>query len=49
VTVVFRPDHDVTVGHSLFDPDPLRMRQMLASGIDLDSEMRGYAERTANR
>jgi MOSC domain-containing protein YiiM len=49
VTVLFRPDHDVTVGHSLVDPAPERMARMLASGIDLDPEMRSYAERTADR
>ena len=49
VTVLFRPDHDVTIGHALFDPDPVRMAGMLASGIDLDSEMRSYAERSAGR
>ncbi len=49
VTVIRRPDHDVTVGHALFHPEPVRMAGMLASGIDLDSEMRAYAERTAQR
>lgn len=49
VTVLFRPDHEVTIGHSLFDPAPERMAGMLASGIDLEPEMRTYAERTAAR
>ena len=34
---------------ALFDPDPVRMAGMLASGIDLDSGMRSYAERSAGR
>jgi MOSC domain-containing protein YiiM len=49
VTVLFRPDHDVTVGHSLYGSDPARMAAMLDAGIDLDPEMRRYAERAASR
>ena len=49
VTILRRPDHDVTVGHALYQSDPSRMAGMLASGIDLEPEMRQYAERTAAR
>lgn len=49
VTVLFRPDHDVTIGHSLYDSDPARMAAMLHAGIDLDPEMRRYAELAASR
>ena len=49
MTVLFRPDHDVTIGHSLYDSDPARMAAMLHAGIDLDPEMRRYAELAASR
>lgn len=49
VTILRRPDHQVTVGHALYQPEPSRMAGMLASGIDLEPEMRRYAERTAAR
>jgi MOSC domain-containing protein YiiM len=49
VTILFQPDHDVTVGHALYDPEPVRMATMLAAGIDLDPGMRRYAERAASR
>jgi MOSC domain-containing protein YiiM len=49
VTILFRPDHDVTVAHSLYDPEPARMAAMLDAGIELDPEMHRYAERVASR
>lgn len=49
VSVLFRPDHDVTVSHCALDPAPERMARMLASGIDLRSAMRELAERVSGR
>lgn len=49
VSVLFRPDHEVTVGHCVLNPAPERMARMLASGIDLKPAIRELAERVAGR
>lgn len=54
VTVVRRPDHDVTIGHVVAGRvngghDPDRMRAMLDSGIDFEPEIRALALRTVSR
>jgi MOSC domain-containing protein YiiM len=54
ITVLHRPDHDVTIGHVFTarangGHDPDRMRAMLDSGIDLEPEIRDLARRVASR
>jgi MOSC domain-containing protein YiiM len=49
ITVTFRPDHDVTLGHCAWDPDPRRMARLLDCGIDLKPAMRELAERVSGR
>ncbi len=49
VAVLRRPDHDVTIGHLFTGLDPGRAGRMLASGIDLDSNVRAGAERAVSR
>jgi MOSC domain-containing protein YiiM len=49
VSVLSRPDHDVTVGHCALDPAPERMARMLASGVNLTPAIRQLAERVAGR
>ncbi|MGC4938580.1 MOSC domain-containing protein [Kribbella sp. DT2] len=49
VSVLFQPDHDVSVGDCAFDPSPERMARMLDSGIDLMPAIRELAERVSGR
>jgi MOSC domain-containing protein YiiM len=54
VTVVYRPDHDVSIGHVVLGRvngghDPARMRRLLDSGIDVHPEIRDLALRTLQR
>jgi len=49
VEVLSRPEHDVTIGHMFGDQDPVRMRRMLDSGVDLMDELRETAQRAVAR
>lgn len=49
VTVIHRPEHDVTVGRVFTDPEPATMQALLDSGIDLAGSMREVAVRVADR
>jgi MOSC domain-containing protein YiiM len=49
ITVLSRPVHEVTVGVLFGDQDPVKMRGMLDSGIDLTDELRELALRVAAR
>jgi MOSC domain-containing protein YiiM len=49
VTILSRPEHEVTVGVMFAAQDSARMRGMLDSGVDLMDELRADAERVAAR
>lgn len=49
ITVLRRPAHEVTVGGLFADPDPVRLRGMLDSGIDLDQSVLRLAQRAVQR
>jgi MOSC domain-containing protein YiiM len=49
VTVVSRPEHQVTVGVMFEAQDSAKMQGMLDSGVDLMDELRETAQRVANR
>jgi MOSC domain-containing protein YiiM len=49
VTVVSRPEHEVTVGVMFEAQDSAKMRGMLESGVDLMDELRETAQRVADR
>jgi MOSC domain-containing protein YiiM len=49
IAVSFRPEHDVTLGHCILDPDPERMARLLDCHIDLRPAMRELAERVSGR
>jgi MOSC domain-containing protein YiiM len=49
VTVLSRPDHEVTIGELFGGQDPAKMQEMLGSGVDLMDEIREQAQRVAAR
>ncbi|GAA3131384.1 MOSC domain-containing protein YiiM [Kribbella aluminosa] len=49
IEVIGRPDHEVTVAHMFGDQDPVKLRRMLDSGVDLMGEIRANAQRIAAR
>jgi MOSC domain-containing protein YiiM len=49
VTVLSRPDHEVTIGELFDGQDPAKMQEMLDSGVDLMDEIREQAQRVAAR
>ncbi|WP_328321408.1 MOSC domain-containing protein [Kribbella sp. NBC_00382] len=49
ITIVHRPDHEVTIGHFFGDQNPAKMQAMLDSGVDLWDEIRDTAKRVAAR
>jgi len=49
VTIVHRPDHEVTIGQFFGEQDPAKMQVMLDSGVDLWDEIRDTARRIAAR
>jgi MOSC domain-containing protein YiiM len=49
VTILSRPEHEVTVGVMFAAQDSAKMRAMLDSGVDLMDELRADAERVAAR
>ncbi|MFC0622681.1 MOSC domain-containing protein [Kribbella deserti] len=49
ITVLRRPEHEVTIAVLFGDQDPAKMRGLLASGINLMPEIRALAERVAAR
>jgi MOSC domain-containing protein YiiM len=49
VTILSRPEHEVTVGVMFAAQDSAKMRAMLDSGVDLMDEIKADAERVAAR
>ncbi|MET7281605.1 MOSC domain-containing protein [Kribbella sp. NPDC005582] len=49
ITIVDRPDHEVTIGEFFGEQDPAKMQVMLDSGVDLWDEIRDTARRIAAR
>jgi len=49
ITVVSRPDHEVTVADMFAAQDSVKMQGMLDSGVDLMDELRETARRVAAR
>ncbi|HEY3558040.1 MAG TPA: MOSC domain-containing protein [Kribbella sp.] len=49
IEVVSTPDHEVTVADMFGGQDPVKMRRMLDSGVDLMDELRENAQRIVDR
>jgi MOSC domain-containing protein YiiM len=49
IEVLDRPDHEVTIGDVFGDQNPVKMKAMLDSGVDLTDELRGIAQRVVAR
>lgn len=49
IEIVSTPDHEVTVADMFGSQDPVKMRRMLDSGVDLMDELRENAQRIAAR
>jgi MOSC domain-containing protein YiiM len=49
ITILSRPNHEVTIGEMFGEQNPAKMQRMLDSGVDLMDELRDLAHRVVAR